>query len=114
MAWCFAFRQEGDGFHHLLQGQLLGHFGVHILRDLGRYALLTLPLGLCNVRGVRFKCVHIGIKLRNIMGKVGLFVCILSSRQPLVPSGGSSSRWKSKNNLEQVLLYLNHLMSSGG
>jgi hypothetical protein len=49
VAWCFAFRQGGDGFHHLFHGQLLGHFGVHILRDLGGYIFPTLPLGLCNV-----------------------------------------------------------------
>jgi hypothetical protein len=72
--WCFAFRQGGDGFHHLFQGQLLGHFGIHILRDLGGYVIATLPLDFCNVRGMRFKCVQVGVKLGDIMGEVRLFV----------------------------------------
>lgn len=74
MAWCFAFKQGGDDFHHLFQGRFLGHFGVHILCDSGRYTLPTLPLGFCNVQGVGFRCVQIGVKLGNIMGEVRLFV----------------------------------------
>ncbi len=110
MAWCFAFKQGGDGFHHLFQGQLLGHFSARILRDSGGYAFPTLPLGLYNVWGVRSKCVQVGVKLGDIMERSG-YLCIV------IPSTSNSfrkvlfllTRWKSKNNLEQMLPYLNHL-----